>query len=268
VLLIDMDPFVRDLEQRVSETAVESVASLTDTIDTLTEDAFEVIGRDQIGERANGGRLDPGVHRAVTAAWIWSRRSRTERGARGRTRASGRVFPAHSGRMSKTICPGARSAIPLRPMASTRGIAPKDVNDEVIGELIAAVREQSLCPRPTVLHRKITQIWNEAARDPALGLRRVAVPPYRAPKRIVLAAVRAAGFLSVKDKSPGNPVLSPTWIDLFARLSGRRAHIGLSRRSPTDLAGQARSGARVQTATMRRSYQSAHQRLACRLASR
>ena len=37
--------------------------------------------------------------------------------------------------------------------ASARGIAPKDINDEVIGELIAAVRERSLCPRPTVLHR-------------------------------------------------------------------------------------------------------------------
>ena len=54
----------------------------------------------------------------------------------------------------------------------------------MIGELIAAVREQSLCPRPTVLHRQVTQIWNEAARDPALGLRPVTVPSYRAPKRI------------------------------------------------------------------------------------
>jgi hypothetical protein len=42
-----------------------------------------------------------------------------------------------------------------------------------------------------------------------------------------LAAVRAAGFLPGKVKSPGNPVLSPAWADLFARLSSRRAHIGL-----------------------------------------
>jgi hypothetical protein len=68
--------------------------------------------------------------------------------------------------------------------ASARGLAPKEINDEVIAELIAAVREQSLCPRPTVLHRQVTQIWNEAARDPALGLRPVTVPPYRSPKRI------------------------------------------------------------------------------------
>ena len=72
----------------------------------------------------------------------------------------------------------------LARFASARGLAPKEINDEVVGDLIAAVREQSLCPRPTVLHRQVTQIWNEAARDPALGLRPVTVPSYRAPKRI------------------------------------------------------------------------------------
>jgi integrase len=68
--------------------------------------------------------------------------------------------------------------------ASARGIAPREINDKVIAELIATVREQSLCPRPTVLHRKVAQIWNEAARVSALGLRRVTVPSYRQPKRI------------------------------------------------------------------------------------
>ena len=68
--------------------------------------------------------------------------------------------------------------------ASAHGVAPKDINDDVIAGLIAAVREQSLCPRPTVLHRQVTQIWNEAARDPALGLRSVTVPSYRSSKRI------------------------------------------------------------------------------------
>ena len=72
----------------------------------------------------------------------------------------------------------------LARFASARGLAPKEINDEVIADLIAAVREQSLCPRPTVLHRQVTQIWNEAARDPALGLRPVTVPSYRSPKRI------------------------------------------------------------------------------------
>lgn len=72
----------------------------------------------------------------------------------------------------------------LARFASARGIAPKETNDDVMGEIMATVREQSLCPRPTVLHRRMTQIWNEAARDPALGLRQVTVPSFRAPKRI------------------------------------------------------------------------------------
>ena len=67
--------------------------------------------------------------------------------------------------------------------ASARGLTPQEINDEVIAELMAMVREQSLCPRPTVLHRQVTQIWNEAARDPALGLRPVTVPSYRQLKR-------------------------------------------------------------------------------------
>jgi integrase len=73
----------------------------------------------------------------------------------------------------------------LARFASARGLAPREINDEVIAELMGAVREQSLHPRPTVLHRQVTQIWNEAARDPALGLQRVAVPSYRQLKRIV-----------------------------------------------------------------------------------
>jgi integrase len=72
----------------------------------------------------------------------------------------------------------------LARFASARGLAPKEINDEVVGDLIAAVREGTLCPRPTVLHRQVTQIWNEAARDRALGLRPVTVPSYRSPKRI------------------------------------------------------------------------------------
>ena len=72
----------------------------------------------------------------------------------------------------------------LARFASARGVAPEDINDEVIAEFIAVVREQSLCPRPTVLHRTVTTIWNEAARDPVLGLQRVAVPSFRSPKRV------------------------------------------------------------------------------------
>jgi integrase len=87
----------------------------------------------------------------------------------------------------------------LARFASAHGIAPKDVNDEVIGDLVAQVREQSLHPRPTVLHRRTTLIWNEAARDPALGLSRVSVPPYRVRKRIDWGPLPAAFRQDVED---------------------------------------------------------------------
>jgi integrase len=68
--------------------------------------------------------------------------------------------------------------------ASAHGLAPKGIKDEVIADLIKAVREASLCPRPKALHRQIALIWNEVAQDPALGLQRVTVPSSRVPKRI------------------------------------------------------------------------------------
>jgi integrase len=105
----------------------------------------------------------------------------------------------------------------LARFASARGLAPEDINDEVIGELMSTVREQSLCPRPTVLHRKITQIWNEAARDPALGLRRMAVPPYRAPKRIEWARLPRAFRQDVEDHLSWCEVCDPFAADARVR---------------------------------------------------
>jgi integrase len=105
----------------------------------------------------------------------------------------------------------------LARFASARGLAPKDINDEVIGELIAAVRAESLCPRPTVLHRQVTQIWNEAARDPALGLRRVTVPPYRAPKRIDWTRLPRAFRQDVEDHLSWCAVCDPFAADARVR---------------------------------------------------
>jgi integrase len=68
--------------------------------------------------------------------------------------------------------------------ASARGLEPKDINDGVIHDFIAAVREQSLCDRPKALHRQVALIWNDLAQNPALWLQRVSVPSFRAPKRI------------------------------------------------------------------------------------
>ena len=65
--------------------------------------------------------------------------------------------------------------------ASAQGIVPEDVNDDVIGGFITAVREGSLHRKPDALHRQVSLIWNEAARDPALGLQLITVPSFRGP---------------------------------------------------------------------------------------
>jgi integrase len=69
--------------------------------------------------------------------------------------------------------------------ASARGINPEAVNDATVGDFITAVREQSLHRTPNLLHRQVPLIWNEAARDTALGLQSLTVPSFRGPpKRI------------------------------------------------------------------------------------
>ena len=69
--------------------------------------------------------------------------------------------------------------------ATSRGIEPGEINDTVIDKFIAAVREGSLHQNPRVLHRQVTLIWNEAARDRRLGLQSVRIASFRGPpKRI------------------------------------------------------------------------------------
>ena len=54
--------------------------------------------------------------------------------------------------------------------ASAHGIRPGEINDEAMTGFIAAVRQGSLHRHPNKLHRQVTLIWNEAARDTELGL--------------------------------------------------------------------------------------------------
>jgi integrase len=69
--------------------------------------------------------------------------------------------------------------------ASALGINPEAVNNATVADFIAATREQSLHGAPNWLHRQMTLIWNEAARDAKLGLRSLSVPSFRGPpKRI------------------------------------------------------------------------------------
>ena len=69
--------------------------------------------------------------------------------------------------------------------ASAMNISPEQVDDGVINNFIAAVRDGSLHRKPNALHRMVTRLWNEAARQPGRKLQAVAVPSFRPPvKRI------------------------------------------------------------------------------------
>jgi integrase len=111
-------------------------------------------------------------------------------------RVSG-VMPVRVG-VKKTVSPswielfgrlaGRRAHLGLSRLAryaSTQGIEPGEINDEVIVGFIAAVSKESLHRNPNRLHRQVTLIWNEAARNPKLGLKPVTVASFRGPpKRI------------------------------------------------------------------------------------
>ena len=78
--------------------------------------------------------------------------------------------------------------------ASAKGIEPRDINDAAIDGFIAAVREGSLHQNPRALHRQVTLIWNEAARDPKLGLPPVTVASFRGPPQRIEWSVLPASF--------------------------------------------------------------------------
>jgi len=80
------------------------------------------------------------------------------------------------------------------------GIKPEEINDRVITDFIAAVRQGSLHRKPNALHRQVTLIWNEAAADPALRLQSVTLASFQPPpKRIDWALLSPAFRRSVED---------------------------------------------------------------------
>jgi len=83
--------------------------------------------------------------------------------------------------------------------ASAKGIEPEGVNDEIIELLMSAVREGSLHQNPKALHRQVTLIWNEAARDPELGLKPVTVPSFRGPHKRVDLSLLPSSFVEDRD---------------------------------------------------------------------
>jgi integrase len=88
----------------------------------------------------------------------------------------------------------------LARFASDQGIKPEGMNDRVIDEFMAAVREGSLHKNPKALHRQVTLIWNEAAADSKLGLPRVTVPSFRPPKKRIDEKLLPASFLKDRDR--------------------------------------------------------------------
>ncbi len=69
--------------------------------------------------------------------------------------------------------------------ASANGIDPADVDDGTIEAFIATVRAETLHRNPNALHRKVAQIWNEAAACSSGALQSVHVPSFKRPPQRV-----------------------------------------------------------------------------------
>jgi integrase len=85
-------------------------------------------------------------------------------------------------------------------LASAKGIPPRGINDEIITEFMAAVREGSLHQNPKALHRQVTLIWNESAGDPEFGLNPVTVPSFRGPPKRVDLSLLPQSFVTDRDR--------------------------------------------------------------------
>ena len=84
--------------------------------------------------------------------------------------------------------------------ASARGIDPEAVNDATVVDFVTAVREQSLHGTPNWPYRQVTLVWNEAARDTALGLQSLTVPSFRGPPKRIDRALLSRSFQRDVDK--------------------------------------------------------------------
>jgi hypothetical protein len=87
--------------------------------------------------------------------------------------------------------------------ASEHGIEPEEVNDQVVTNLIGAVKQGSLHHKPQVLHRQVAMIWNEAAADHSLGLQAVTVPDFRGPPKRISKSLLPPSFVQDRDNYLG-----------------------------------------------------------------
>ncbi|GLR90947.1 hypothetical protein GCM10007857_76630 [Bradyrhizobium iriomotense] len=179
--------------RRDLRSAVKRVADLLDN-----EPSAIVLDLGTIGERLAGINLS-------TARLTAKRFANIRSDFLAAVRASGKLRLASAGKQALSPAwvalfvslAGRRAHIGLSRLAryaSARGISPGDVDDEVIAGFILAVREGSLHRKPKALHRQVTLIWNEAARDPKLRLRPVTVATSRKPPMRIAWASLPASF--------------------------------------------------------------------------
>ena len=120
--------------------------------------------------------------------------------------------------LSTRTCPS--RPVALARYASERGIEPSGVDDGTIEAFIATVRAGTLHRKPNDLHRKVAQIWNEAAERSMLGLQSRSGSFLQAP-----AATRRTGRLLLESFRP-MPTAISAWCagtDMFAADARRRA---------------------------------------------
>jgi hypothetical protein len=80
--------------------------------------------------------------------------------------------------------------------ASALGIAPKQIDDSVVVDLMTEVRDSSLHRNPNRLHRTIAQVWNEVALRSGGKLQTITVPSFRRPPRRIEWSVLSEEFRS------------------------------------------------------------------------
>ena len=179
-----------DLSEGVGPTRLRDLRSATKRVAELLGDAPAAVVLDMPAIAAKLARVKP-----VAAGMTQKRLANVRSDFVAAVRTSGAISIESKPR---TLSPawadlfshlsGRRAHIGLSRLArylSNKGTEPRDVTDEVIEDFVATVRDQSLHQNPKTLHRQTTLIWNEAARDPALGLRTVTVASFRGPSKRV-----------------------------------------------------------------------------------
>jgi integrase len=94
----------------------------------------------------------------------------------------------------------ARVVRPFGRHASGLSVEPQQVNPAAIENYIERVRNSTLHRKPNDLHRKLSVVWNEAARQPGLNLQQVTVPSFRRRPQRIEWTLLAKDFVRDRDE--------------------------------------------------------------------